>query len=135
MLACGSQKAFLRGHDVVSGRRFGGAMRMVRSLASLALAGTFRLAQSVDRQGAGVWNAWRREHPSIRPNLSEADPAEPTPRGADLSKGTNLRGGDLSKGTNLLGANRAGSVCLDRFSGLIGGVSAGFRPPRSAAGE
>ena len=30
---------------------------------------------------------------------------------------------------------RAGSVCLDRFSGLIGGVSAGFRPPRSAAGE
>ena len=32
-------------------------------------------------------------------------------------------------------AYRAGSVCLDRFSGLIGGVSAGFRPPRSAAGE
>jgi signal transduction histidine kinase len=30
---------------------------------------------------------------------------------------------------------RAGSVCLDRFSGLIGGVSAGFRPPRSAAAE
>ncbi len=32
-------------------------------------------------------------------------------------------------------ADRAGSVCLDRFSGLIGGVSAGFRPPRSAAAE
>ena len=32
-------------------------------------------------------------------------------------------------------ALRAGSVCLDRFSGLIGGVSAGFRPPRSAAAE
>ena len=31
--------------------------------------------------------------------------------------------------------DRAGSVCLDRFSGLIGGVSAGFRPPRSAAAE
>ena len=30
---------------------------------------------------------------------------------------------------------RAGSVCLDRFSGLIGGVSAGFRRPRSAAAE
>jgi hypothetical protein len=30
---------------------------------------------------------------------------------------------------------RAGSGCLDRFSGLIGGVSAGFRPPRSAAAE
>ena len=28
---------------------------------------------------------------------------------------------------------RAGSVCLNRFSGLIGGASAGFRPPRSAA--
>jgi putative DNA-invertase from lambdoid prophage Rac len=34
-----------------------------------------------------------------------------------------------------LARERAGSVCLDRFSGLIGGVSAGFRPPRSAAGE
>ena len=32
-------------------------------------------------------------------------------------------------------ADRAGSVCLDRFSGLLGGVSAGFRPPRSAAAE
>jgi hypothetical protein len=28
---------------------------------------------------------------------------------------------------------RAGSVCRNRFSGLIGGGSAGFRPPRSAA--
>jgi transposase len=28
---------------------------------------------------------------------------------------------------------RAGSVCLNRLSGLIGGASAGFRPPRSAA--
>jgi putative transposase len=28
---------------------------------------------------------------------------------------------------------RAGSVCLDRFSGSIGGAPAGFRPPRSAA--
>src|SRR3954449_4188896 len=30
-------------------------------------------------------------------------------------------------------AMRAGSVCLNRLSGLIGGASAGFRPPRSAA--
>jgi hypothetical protein len=30
-------------------------------------------------------------------------------------------------------ALRAGSVCLNRLSGLIGGASAGFRPPRSAA--
>ena len=28
---------------------------------------------------------------------------------------------------------RGGSVCLNRFSGLISGASAGFRPPRSAA--
>jgi hypothetical protein len=28
---------------------------------------------------------------------------------------------------------RAGSVCVNRLSGLIGGASAGFRPPRSAA--
>src|SRR5664280_330054 len=27
---------------------------------------------------------------------------------------------------------RAGSVCLNSFSGLISGTSAGFRPPRSA---
>jgi putative transposase len=31
--------------------------------------------------------------------------------------------------------NRGGSVCLNRFSGLISGASAGFRPPRSAAAE
>jgi transposase len=28
---------------------------------------------------------------------------------------------------------RGGSVCLNRLCGLIGGTSAGFRPPRSAA--
>ena len=31
------------------------------------------------------------------------------------------------------GGHRAGSVCLNRLSGLIGGASAGLRPPRSAA--
>src|SRR4051812_40835410 len=34
---------------------------------------------------------------------------------------------------NAEGVERAGSVCRNRFSGLIGGGSAGFRPPRSAA--
>jgi hypothetical protein len=29
-------------------------------------------------------------------------------------------------------AHRAGSVCLSSFSGLISGMPAGFRPPRSA---
>jgi hypothetical protein len=29
-------------------------------------------------------------------------------------------------------AGRAGSVCLSSFSGLISGMPAGFRPPRSA---
>jgi hypothetical protein len=30
---------------------------------------------------------------------------------------------------------RAGSVCLNRFSGLLGGAPAGFRLPRSAAAD
>jgi uncharacterized protein YjbI with pentapeptide repeats len=42
------------------------------------------------KQGVRAWNAWRRENPSIRPDLSEANLAE-----AGLS-GANLNGADLS---------------------------------------
>src|SRR5262244_492414 len=43
------------------------------------------------KQGVKAWNAWRRENPDIRPDLSNADL-----RGADLS-GANLREAFLFK--------------------------------------
>jgi uncharacterized protein YjbI with pentapeptide repeats len=55
------------------------------------------------RQGAVVWNAWRREHWDVRPDLSEADLS-----GADLSRanliGVNLIGAHLHR-ANLSEAN------------------------------
>src|SRR5712691_8862374 len=44
---------------------------------------------AVLKQGVAAWNAWRREHPEIPPDLSEADLSE-----ADLS-GANLRHANL----------------------------------------
>src|SRR3954453_9350085 len=56
------------------------------------------------KQGAEAWNAWRREHPTICPDLfgaslfgadlSNADLREANLRGADLSY-ADLRGADL----------------------------------------
>jgi len=46
------------------------------------------------KQGVAAWNAWRRENPHIRPNLS----------GANLRK-ANLSEADLS-GANLMGVRR-----------------------------
>ena len=70
------------------------------------------------KQGAEVWNKWRRENPSVRPdlieaNLSWANLIETNLRGADLSEAilswAILRRADLSdanfSGTNLRGAN------------------------------
>ena len=49
-------------------------------------------------EGVEVWNAWREEHPDVRPDLSEANL-----RGADLQRAdlqrANLRGADLGKAT------------------------------------
>jgi hypothetical protein len=50
------------------------------------------------KQGVAAWNAWRRENPDVRPNLSEV-----YLWGADLS-GADLSGADLS-GANLTHAN------------------------------
>src|SRR5713101_6072795 len=70
------------------------------------------------KQGREVWNTWRKQHPSLRPdlseaNLSDADLSFATQGGAilrevfdwgtDLSE-ANLSGADLS-GANLSGAN------------------------------
>jgi uncharacterized protein YjbI with pentapeptide repeats len=52
------------------------------------------------RQGAEPWNAWRSEHPSLRPdlagiNLSGANLTAAGLSGADLN-GANLRRADLT---------------------------------------
>lgn len=55
------------------------------------------------KQGATVWNQWRKEHPEVQPDLSGANL-----RGSKLRKvdfqGVNLNGADLSE-TFLAGAN------------------------------
>ena len=52
------------------------------------------------KQGVGVWNAWRVEKPSIRPDLSQADLSGTDLSGADLTEadlsGTDLSGADLN---------------------------------------
>ena len=55
------------------------------------------------KQGADVWNQWRKEHPEVQPDLSGANL-----RGSKLRRvnfqGVNLNGADLSE-TSLAGAN------------------------------
>ena len=41
------------------------------------------------KQGVKAWNAWRRAHPKIRPNLFRADLTRASLSGADLRR-TNL---------------------------------------------
>jgi uncharacterized protein YjbI with pentapeptide repeats len=59
------------------------------------------------KKGVDAWNAWRRENPDIRPNLSGANL-----RGANL-RGANLREADLREANlreaNLSGANLSGA--------------------------
>jgi len=75
------------------------------------------------KQGVDVWNAWRKQHREIRPDLSEVDLSE-----ADLSKfnfqftsffitnlsGNNLKGANLNVANlneaNLSGANLSGAI-------------------------
>jgi len=60
------------------------------------------------RQGRDVWNAWRKQHAEIHPDLSDADFSHDDLRGADLRgadlSGADLRGTDL-RNTNLSNAN------------------------------
>jgi uncharacterized protein YjbI with pentapeptide repeats len=74
------------------------------------------------KQGVNAWNAWRRENPDMRPDLSDADL-----EGADLSKanleGANLRKANLS-GVKLIAARlseadlEGGQTFWRRRSGL-----------------
>jgi hypothetical protein len=43
------------------------------------------------------------------------------------------RASALRRHTDAISQHSAGSVCLNRFSGLLSGMPAGFRPPRCAA--
>ena len=65
------------------------------------------------RQGWGVWNPWREQHPEIQPDLSDADLSFTNLYRADLGRANlsgaglinaNLSGADLS-GANLIRAN------------------------------
>ena len=73
------------------------------------------------RQGAEAWNAWRREHPEVEPDLRDShlrglDLSRADLAGADLSKadlrGTILRGARL-RGARLVGANLFKAVLDD----------------------
>jgi uncharacterized protein YjbI with pentapeptide repeats len=59
--------------------------------------------EHVERLKKGGWNAWRRDNPTIRPDLSFADLSRADLSRADLS-GANLSRADLS-GADLSDAN------------------------------
>src|SRR6516164_1911140 len=59
------------------------------------------------KQGVTAWNAWRRENPNIRPDLSNADLSGADLSGANLAR-ANLREAILFK-ANLTGADLSGA--------------------------
>ena len=59
-------------------------------------------------RGTAAWNKWRKEHPAIRPDLSEANLNQANLSGAYLS-GADLSGAILS-GADLSGANLRGAI-------------------------
>jgi hypothetical protein len=77
-------------------------------------------------QGKEHWNTWRRQHPTIRPDLTSIDLRGADLRGADLReadlRGADLRGADLSfadlREANLIGTD-LDSADL-RFANLVG---------------
>jgi hypothetical protein len=69
------------------------------------------------KKGVDAWNAWRRENPDIRPDLSGANLNGAQLSGANLTA-ADLRGAHLTGGTNLSGANLSGAE-LD-VANLIG---------------
>ena len=60
------------------------------------------------RAGVSKWDAWRKEHPDVRPDLKGADLSEACLRGADLM-GADLTHADLS-GADLTGAALWGAL-------------------------
>jgi len=70
------------------------------------------------RQGAEVWNQWRKENPELKPNLRKADLSDVNR--ADLS-GADLRGayfGDAEFSNSIFGWTMLGDVDLSQAKGL-----------------
>ena len=84
------------------------------------------------KQGAQAWNAWRREHPMVCPDLfgatlfgadlSKANLREANLRGADLDyanlRGTGLREGDLADSVRWLAGMKRPEVVENQQDGL-----------------
>src|SRR5437762_6680383 len=69
------------------------------------------------KQGAVTWNGWRRDHASIRPDLSHADLYCADLDGANLG-GAHLRAADL-RGAHLRGADLSSADLSEAsFSGF-----------------
>jgi hypothetical protein len=66
------------------------------------------------KEGVETWNAWRRDHDSIRPDLTGANLIEADLSNADLT-GAILRGVSLT-GANLIDANLAGAFALGAYA-------------------
>lgn len=66
------------------------------------------------KSGVAAWNAWRNEHPDVRPDLSGANLTRANLRGANLN-GADLTYANLGHAvlTNLKGANLRGANIVD----------------------
>ena len=68
------------------------------------------------KQGVEMWNQWRKEHPTIRPNLSNVDLSGANLSGADLEDldliVANLTGANLTD-ANLTDADLRGATMPD----------------------
>jgi uncharacterized protein YjbI with pentapeptide repeats len=64
-------------------------------------------------QGTDVWNAWRKQHPSLRPDLSGANLSGARLGGVSLVRANlsraNLSGARIFFGTDLTGADLSGA--------------------------
>lgn len=66
---------------------------------------------SILKQGSLAWNEWRKKHPDVQPDLSEANFAGANLRGANL-RGVNLEGADMVE-TDLQEANLLGAKVVE----------------------
>lgn len=66
---------------------------------------------SILKQGTLAWNDWRKKHPDVQPDLSEANLVETNLQGANL-RGTNLGGANLTE-ANLQAANLLGAKIVE----------------------
>jgi uncharacterized protein YjbI with pentapeptide repeats len=93
------------------------------------------------KEGVAAWNAWRLQHPEIRPDLREASLAAFDLRGVNLVEadlgGADLRGTDLRQ-ANLSGVNFSKSTIdiftkYDNVRGCDVGVNGLYSPATDSA--